>query len=164
MPAEYGDLLDVRVGVRNRRGNFCENARLIFGVHLYLAQELTIYILFPANGNPFFRLFTEITEVAAAIPVDHDAPAGAQVSHNVVAGNRVTALGVADDHTLGAGNDEAGGRGLAIAFLVDANQEARSQRRQPLPSPSCSNNSVRVLESEFVEGLAHTDLADFAKR
>ena len=73
-----------------------------------LALEFSLDALFPGYGNPFLRMLAEVDHVAALVAVHHNAATGAQIAHDLVAGNGVTALCIADDHALCAGNDQLG--------------------------------------------------------
>src|SRR5690606_15174521 len=104
---QHGYLLDVRLRVCDRCSHLRQRPRLVHRVHVNLARELAVDVLLPGHGDPLLRLFSEVTQVATDISVDYDAATGTQVTHDLVARNGMTALCVAHDHALGAGDGEA---------------------------------------------------------
>ena len=73
---------------------------MVFQLNAQLYGKVAGDVFIPLNFEDFFRIMANIDHVRAAIGVNHDTPAGADVAHHRIAGNRIATFAKADHHAL----------------------------------------------------------------
>ena len=94
--------------------------------------------------------------------MNDDAASGAQVSHDIVTGKRITAFRVADDHAFRARDNKACPIRLAIG-IGNAREKTRGEWRQSFAQADLAEQLIGIRQPKLVKRLTHAHLANFAQ-
>src|SRR5882672_764299 len=144
-------VLDVGVRGGDPARDLGEQSDAVERANLDLGVELALHALGPVHRDPLRRLLAVLREITAGAAVDHDAAAARHEAHDLVAGYRVAAARVVDDHALGARDLEGlallGRRGVRLVLLL--REHARDHRRQALAQADLLEQRLHVLHAEL---------------
>ncbi|RMO04789.1 hypothetical protein ALQ48_06206 [Pseudomonas coronafaciens pv. zizaniae] len=117
----HADFFDIAVRGVDAAGQQGNQAALMLQFDTQFDVEFAGDVLGPGQLDAFFRVMTDFADIAAVIQVHNHALARRQVADNRVAGNRRTALGVAEYQAFGAANGQRTFRAWQlIAFAQQA--------------------------------------------
>ncbi len=93
-------MFDVGFSVGDVSSDRCKDAGTIGNIDPYFRGETPIDILLPVDRKPFIRLFSVFDQIATIFPVNDNAPARAEVSHNRITRDGATTAAVSDNHAF----------------------------------------------------------------
>jgi hypothetical protein len=145
-------MLDVRMGGRDAPSHLGQEADAIERSHLNLRLELGLHATRPVYGDPLRRLLAVLGEVPASVAMDDDAAAARHETDDLVTGNRITAVRVADDGAFRARDLEGLAwvgcvRAALVAFL---GQETRNHGRQAFAQANLLEQSILVGDADLL--------------
>src|SRR5665213_4235248 len=103
------NVVDVGLGAGDGGRQCRQHAHAVDDVDADFRQEQPSGFVLPGYRQPLFRLLAIILDVGTGLAVHDDAAAGAQTSEDRVVGNRVAAMRIADQQSLGAGHRQRRG-------------------------------------------------------
>src|SRR5690242_941403 len=97
-------VLDVGVRIGDRRGDRGQHAGAIDDLDAQLGAVVALHIAIPLDRHLALGRLAQFGDVRALLAVDHDALAGGEIANDLVAGQRMAAVGEAEHAALGTGD------------------------------------------------------------
>ncbi|MNM96474.1 hypothetical protein D3C81_1089510 [compost metagenome] len=146
----HADFFDVAVGGVDAAGQQRDQAALMLQLDTQFDIEFTRDILGPGQLHAFFRVVSDFTDVAAVLQVHDHAFTGRQVTHNRVAGDRCTALGVAEYQAFGTADCQRALRGRQLLAL-GGEQAAGDHIGHAIAQADVFKHVLELLQAVFAE-------------